>query len=210
MVQEEVFASIAGSAQMMGLLFSSDPVKNPVSAGLFETLSVMDASEVAAEWPCLNSDEAGELLKRLQDSLSSLDELAVEYRHLFVGPNKLAAPPYGSVYTDYEQVVFGETTLALRSWMRKEGVGVDGLDGAPEDHIGTMLLLLSWLVEHRPDLVETYLAEHLLTWAPHYLEELCEAAQQGFYGALGQLALRTLVGLKGELSLDVVEPRFYR
>ena len=46
------------------------------------------------------------------------EELVWEYRRLFVGPGHLPAPPWGSVYTDHECVIFGEATLALRAWMR--------------------------------------------------------------------------------------------
>ena len=133
-----------------------------------------------------------------------------EYRRLFVGPGHLPAPPWGSVYTDRECVVFGESTLALRAWMRAVGVERLADERTPEDHIGLMLALLSFLAAERPELVDDYLRDHLLTWAPHYLEALEEAAEQPFYVGLARLTRLTLVGLQRERGLTVELPRFYR
>ena len=80
----------------------------------------------------------------------------------------------------------------------------------PEDHIGLMLALLSFLAAERPELVDDYLRDHLLTWAPHYLEALEEAAEQPFYVGLARLTRLTLVGLQRERGLTVELPRFYR
>ena len=46
-----------------------------------------------------------------------------EYRRLFVGPGHLPAPPWGSVYTDRECVIFGEATLI--GIQRERGLVVD-------------------------------------------------------------------------------------
>ena len=138
------------------------------------------------------------------------EELVWEYRRLFVGPGHLPAPPWGSVYTDRECVVFGEATLALRAWMRRIGVARTTDERTPEDHIGLMLALLAYLAEERPVLKDEYLRDHLLTWAPHYLEALEEAADHPFYQGLAALTRSTLLGLQEARGLEVVTPRFYR
>lgn len=119
-------------------------------------------------------------------------------------------PPWGSVYTDREQVIFGESTLRLRSWMRQHGIARLADDRMPDDHIGLMLSLLATLTEERPELVEEYLSEHLLPWAPHYLGLLEVCAEHPFYKGLALLTKATLKGAQDELSLVVIEPRFYR
>ena len=83
-------------------------------------------------------------------------------------------------------------------------------DRMPDDHIGLMLSLLATLTEERPELVEEYLSEHLLPWAPHYLGLLEVCAEHPFYKGLALLTKATLKGAQGELSLVVIEPRFYR
>ena len=90
------------------------------------------------------------------------------------------------------------------------GIGVDNDEVAPEDHIATMLSLAAWIMRVKPAVLKEYLEKHLLTWAPHYLDELEEAAGDGFYGSLAALAALTLDGAREQLDLQIEVPRFYR
>ena len=102
-----------------------------------------------------------------------------------------------------------KSTLALRAWMRRVGVARTADERTPEDHIGLMLALLSYLAEERPDLVDEYLRDHLLTWALHYLEALEAAADHPFYQGLAALTRSTLLGLQAARGLEVTLPHFY-
>ena len=209
---EHGFQDVVWAVRLLGDLFGCDPKTSQGAPALLEALASANVEELAAQWPYVDADSALPLLREMQQGAAGdAGELARSYRHLFVGPNALAAPPYGSVYTDRDRVVFGESTLALRDWLRRVGIGVSDLDGAPEDHIGTMLALLAWMGERKPHLVDEYLVQHLLTWAPHYLEELEEASTESpFYLALAKLARMTLEGMQEERGLEVVLPRFYQ
>lgn len=194
--------------------FLNDP-RTGDAADAFAALAELDVAAAAAQWPF-----AGDEIAAVESALAAMkeglaagadhDDVVWEYRRLFVGPGHLPAPPWGSVYTDRECVVFGESTLALRAWMRAVGVERLADERTPEDHIGLMLALLSFLAAERPELVDDYLRDHLLTWAPHYLEALEEAAEQPFYVGLARLTRLTLVGLQRERGLTVELPRFYR
>ena len=126
-----------------------------------------------------------------------------------MGPGRKPAPPWGSVYTDRECVVFGASTLALRAWMREHGIERLSDAADPEDHIGYVLLLMAWVAKHRPELLVEFLGEHVLTWSSHFLEQF-EAAEHAFYRGLASLTRSTLEGIGEELSIEVVYPRFYR
>lgn len=149
-----------------------------------------------------------EVARGLADGVD--DDLTWEYRRLFVAPGPKAAPPWGSVYTDRESVVFGEATLALRQWMRARGVRRLGQEAEPEDHVGTMLSLMAWLARERPELLDEYLADHLLPWAPHFLAIVEEQAGHPFYRGLAALTRLSLEGIRANRGLRVAEPRFYR
>ena len=122
----------------------------------------------------------------------------------------MAAPPWGSVYTDRDCIICGNSTLDLRAWLRANGIEVPGADGEPEDHIGLMLLLAAWIARQRPALLREYLERHLLTWAPHFLDVVREQTRTPFFEGLALLASCSLAGLQDELSLTVETPRFYR
>ena len=194
--------------------FLNDPRAGD-AADAFAALAELDVAAAAAQWPFAGDEVAAVegALAAMKEGLAAgadHDDVVWEYRRLFVGPGHLPAPPWGSVYTDRECVVFGESTLALRAWMRAVGVERLADERTPEDHIGLMLALLSFLAAERPELVDDYLRDHLLTWAPHYLEALEEAAEQPFYVGLARLTRLTLVGLQRERGLTVELPRFYR
>ncbi len=140
----------------------------------------------------------------------NLPRLSHEYRCLFVGPNKLKAPPWGSVYTDRECVIFGESTLALNAWMRRNAIVRAGTENQPCDHIGVELALVSWLAGRKPDLLCEFLREHVLSWSYRYFEALRNAAHGGFYDALAQLSDTTLRDIQQTLLITVSFPRYYR
>ena len=129
---------------------------------------------------------------------------------MFIGPGAKPAPPWGSVYTDRECVVFGATTLELRAWMREHGVARTADEKTPEDHIGFMLALMAWLAQNQPTDLGEFLSLHFLTWAGHFLDELADAAEHPFYEGLARLTRASLDGVQKTLGLKVVTPRFYR
>ncbi len=151
-----------------------------------------------------------------------LTALLKAYRRLFKGPGHLVAPPWGSVYTDHDCVVFGESTLALRAWMRAHDIALQLDEKVPEDHIGLMLQLVATLADQRPELLDELLRDHLLTWSHHYLGLLRAAAPApegaderdaiagAFYEGLATLADVTLEGMRDARGLAVTYPRFFR
>lgn len=204
--------AIAFVGETLGPFFLQDPVKGSAEAA-FDAVAAIDPVEGGKEWPFVADARAEALLSEMKRGLSGGiddEDLVWEYRRLFIGPGKKPAPPWGSVYTDRECVVFGESTLALRRWMRECGIERTTDEKTPEDHIGLLLVLLSWLVENKPELVEEYLREHVLTWSSHFLDELSEAAEQPFYRGLALLAKESLEGMQSELELEVAYPRYYR
>ena len=208
----DVLEGIAFVGETLGPFFLQDP-KTGEAGAAFQALAALDVDAAAAEWPFAGEAEARACLALMKEGLAhgiEDDDLVWEYRRLFVGPGHLPAPPWGSVYTDRECVVFGEATLALRAWMRRIGVARTTDERTPEDHIGLMLALLAYLAEERPELTDEYLRDHLLTWAPHYLEALEAAADHPFYQGLAALTRSTLLGLQEARGLEVVTPRFYR
>ena len=208
----DVLEGIAFVGETLGPFFLQDP-KTGEAGAAFQALAALDVDAAAAEWPFADEAEARSCLALMKEGLANGiedDDLVWEYRRLFVGPAPKPAPPWGSVYTDRECVVFGESTLALRAWMRSRGIARLVDDKTPEDHIGLMLVLMAWIVRNQPADLDDYLRLHLLPWSSHFLDELTEAAKQPFYEGLARLAKASLEGIQSERALDVTYPRFYR
>ena len=202
--------AFVGSA--LAPFFLNDP-RTGDAADSFAALAELDAAAAAADWPFAETAAAEGALALIVEGLAAgadNDDLVWEYRRQFVGPGRFPAPPWGSVYTDRECVIFGESTLALRAWMRRVGIERTTDERTPEDHIGLMLAMLAFLAQNRPELVDEYLRDHLLTWAPHYLEVLEGATTHPFYRGLAQLTRASLEGMGAARELSVTLPRFYR
>lgn len=209
---DENLEAIAFVGAALAPFFLNDP-RTGDAADAFAAMAELDVDAAAAEWPFVDEGEARDALTLMRDGLAAgadHDDLVWEYRRQFVGPGRFPAPPWGSVYTDRECVIFGESTLALRAWMRARGIQRTTDERTPEDHIGLMLAMLAFLAAQRPDLVDEYAAEHLLTWAPHYLDSLEESTTHDFYRGLARLTRATLTGMGEARGLTVAVPRFYR
>ena len=133
------------------------------------------------------------------------------WQRLFIGPYALPAPPWGSVWLDRESVLFGDSTLALRQWMRENNIAFEMQQNEPEGHFGTLLLLGAWLAENgREAECEQLLAWHLLPWSTRFLSVFVDNAGHPFYAALGRLAQLTLADWRSGLLIPVAEKTLYR
>ena len=177
-------------------------------------MAALDPAAAAAEWPFAEEGEAREALGLMVAGLArgaGDDGLAWEYRACSWAPRPKPAPPWGSVYTDRECVVFGASTLELRAWMRGRGVARLGSGKDPEDHIGLMLALMAWLARNQPaDL------RRVPAGAPAHLGAALPGASwpgrpaTPSHEGLARLTASTLEGVRAERGLKVAVPRFYR
>lgn len=207
-----ILEGIAFIGETLAPFYLQDP-KTGTAGPAYAAIAALDVDAAAAEWPFVSEPCALACLGAMQEGLSDGtedDALVWEYRRLFIGPAAKPAPPWGSVYTDRECVVFGETTLALRQWMREQGIERLAGEKDPEDHIGLMLALMAWIARNKPEALDDFLTLHFFTWSTHFLDELADAADQPFFAGLAKLTKESLEGIQAALGLEVVYPRFYR
>ena len=82
---------------------------------LIESLSNLDKSK-------------GSLFSEIAESASltsDIDALRIDYSRLFIGPYRLLAPPYGSVYLENTRRIMGNSTLDVRDKYADEGLRLD-------------------------------------------------------------------------------------
>ncbi|AFJ47310.1 Tat proofreading chaperone DmsD [Shimwellia blattae] len=199
---------IAISGRVLGALFYYAPTSEEARP-LLETFRT---PEWASQWPWQDPHSlalCGQLSTALDNTTG--EPLQAAWQRLFIGPDALPAPPWGSVWLDKESVLFGDSMLALRQWMRTCGIEYQLQQQEPDDHFGTLLMLAAWLAEQgQAQQVDELLAWHLLPWSGRFLELFTEGARHPFYQALGELARQTLAHWQAELLIPVAEKKLYR
>ena len=155
------------------------------------------------------------------------DSLEFEYNRLFVGPARLIAPPYESVYRTAEHLVMGETMLDVRRAYRELDMGIRNTLKEPEDHIAIELEYLAELqkrcltaLEEQDirelrriiGLEQAFLEDHLLRWVPEFCQGIKEGSRMEFFSAMAEVLVllvkkdhEILEGLMGALDRNEEE-----
>ncbi len=127
------------------------------------------------------------------------EDLLVEYARLFVGPNKLQAPPYGSVYLEEGNHVMGYTTLAVRKMYEEAGLSLNNDVKQPDDHISLELEFMYYMIHKELEAWEKgnkeqegqwrkqqklFLVSYLAPWVPAFAERIRQGSENSFYTSL--------------------------
>lgn len=208
---ETAFHDISQWAGILGSLFYHDPTSEKGTAAV----SFVTSEEAAQAWP-FGQPEAQTHLKAMAKAVENkgLHEIHLEYNRLFIGPAKLPAPAWGSVYLDPESVIFGVETIELRQWMRENGVNMTLEEKEPEDQFGLMLMMVAFCTtseECNEPALRTLFEHHLLPWAYRFLDQFQEGAAAGLlYDELTQLARVTLQDWQQRFNLQPEHRRLFR
>jgi TorA maturation chaperone TorD len=143
--------------------------------------------------------QAADYVRQMKKDIAQLDDpqsLMIDYARLFMGPYKLLAPPYGSVYLDGEHLVMGKSTLDARQRYRKAGVAVAGDFKEAPDHIAVELEFMHFLIfneleamagQNREGVVSSlekqrsFLEDHLGLWVSEFASSVEHNAATSFY-----------------------------
>ncbi len=144
-------------------------------------------SGLLIQWPDYGA-RRDEAVTAIQQSLAMDSFTAIErdYYQLYIGPGGMTAYPWGSVYTDNENLVCGDTTREFKQFCEVRGIRFDLEHSEPEDHIGLVAAALSRLFEQASidgssrDLAEM-LADHVLPWSHRVLANSETHARTGYY-----------------------------
>lgn len=146
------------------------------------------------------------------DELKSLssEQLEQDFSVLFEGIGLMPVPPWGSVYLDKEQVLFGESNVQYRLFLKQHGIVLNSGQREPEDQFGLMLLACAYLVEQdKTDAAYELLGQHLMPWGLTYLDQLAKKAPNAFYQKLASDVSLWLKELVEQFDIQVAEKKIY-
>lgn len=173
-----------------------------------EFLTTLTQDHLFDEWP-LDGDNAAlcDGLGLLQAYCAAWDDSAIDalksdYAHLFVGPQRLAAPPWESVYRSEEHLLFGEETLQVRTLYRQYGMALPEGNRHPDDHFGLEMYFVAhlchlaiealereqWLMLNQlRDALRGFVQAHVMQWADQFLSDVGAGAATRYYQGLARL-----------------------
>ncbi|MGR5117217.1 TorD/DmsD family molecular chaperone [Vibrio astriarenae] len=168
-----------------------------------EFINAIYSEELFRDWPVAVTNETLQEGLDLIAQRPALQEATDDFADLFIGPNKLAAAPWASVYLTEEQTTFGPQTLAIRDFYAQFGVEIQTGEREPDDHIGLIFSFMAHLCELTAQQFELdqntqvcpitrFLSEHVLTWAPRMLQTMKKNATTPFYQGIAMVAEGTL------------------
>lgn len=185
-------------------LLGSCLLEDPADSGIQEIFNGLAGANLVEEWPYGNREDLADVDALFHDAYPyDFREVRQEYSIQFIGPHPRHTPCWGSVYLDRDAILFGDSTIELRKWMRGNGIEIrQGESREPEDQIGRMLLLLAWVMDNKPGLVNELLFQHLAPWFPRYFDLFEKRVGNDAYRGLAKLARISLKSLMGRCELE--------
>jgi TorA maturation chaperone TorD len=132
---------------------------------------------------------------------ADLETLKVDFSKLFIGPYKLFAAPYGSVYLDGERIIMGDSTLDVKNRYRQAGLDTSKNFKDAPDHITAELEFIYYLIFKEIESFsnsdtetaigfiqkqKSFLEDHLMVWVPEFAKNIIENAENLFYQNLAK------------------------
>jgi TorA maturation chaperone TorD len=147
----------------------------------------------------------------------AFDDLCADYTRLMLGPGKVMAPPWESVYHSAERLIFQEKTLQVRAWYQRFHLEAENLHNEPDDHIGLELAFVAHLARQALIAFEQqkqaafecllaaqrdFLREHLLKWGLQWCTLLQSQANTDFFRGIALLTRGILAELAAMMQVE--------
>ncbi|WP_165253915.1 molecular chaperone TorD family protein [Adlercreutzia sp. ZJ304] len=174
------------------------PITQTPSVGLessfWETFPNFDNEEVQKGIDkCLEfARKAG---KRKEAGEDVVENTAVEYTKLFIGPPSPSAFPWETMYQGKDiSVGFGEPTIKMQNILRDMGLEVSNSNNQYADHIGIELLALSEMCrrvnggELSLEDMKFFIDEHPRAWIGALRDKVSEVYPDGYYACILDLS----------------------
>ncbi len=211
-ILETTHNSVAGIYGLLATFFAAEPnrdllaqLQTPALRDLFTELGI----------------DLGESFYT-KDKEDLLEELAVEFTGLFIGPGRFISPHESVHHTredgDYGKL-WGADTVAVKKFIEATGLIYQSEFGGMPDHIAAELEFMQKLEERNVQAVEEndtelaqnltriknkFLSEHLLTWVPEFCKKVMTNANFPFYREIARVT-SDFLQQEGELPEQSVE-----
>ena len=160
------------------------------------------------------------LMRECCQTKSELPQISADYHNLFVGPHKLLAAPWSSVYLDASGLVFGQTALEVRRLFSEQGLAIPEGPAEPSDHVAYEWQFMAGMhgraagayeagnsegVIEAVEAARRFFEGYLDPWMQPFCAAVAEGAKTDFYRGLSEFTTG-VAELERQLLDDVSEP----
>ncbi|WP_042349439.1 TorD/DmsD family molecular chaperone [Bacillus massiliigorillae] len=211
---ETIQIILAGNTYAYNLfqnIFGNDPsmeqfeiLTNEMTKEALDIFNMQDKQEYS-----IRINELEEFARRFhKDKHAVLEQVRTEYTRLFIGPGKLPAPPWESVYRTDARLLFQESTLEIRRRYLKYQFLPAEYPRVADDHLALELDFmanlssmaekacedndfkkLNRLLEEQKD----FITNHLFKWIPEFSKKMQESSTSYLYPSMANLLNEFLV-----------------
>ena len=163
--------------------------------------------DLFADWPLKSDDNHTQTgLRLLREFFSSwkeeyLQKLEADFHRLFIGPD-IKAVPWESAWLSRDHLLFEKQTMEVRAFYRAFDLQAPALNTEPDDHLAlefAFMVHLFTLILGFADagdeskfnevikVQHTFFSEHIITWAPEFLNEIIDHAETDYYRGAAML-----------------------
>lgn len=161
---------------------------------VFDTL--IDALKIA----CPECVSSATLMKKAIKDYAPLD-LLVEYTRLFIGPAKMMAPPYSSLYFGSEYTLMNDETYWVMNFYERMGLRYDEKIKDVPDHVAIETEFLYYMIFletkafQKKDLKKAkrtwrnqseFFNKHYKKWVPEFCKKITENTKSEYYKLLAE------------------------
>ena len=179
---------------------------NSLLAPMSQTASVGLDPDFWREFPDFDDDDVAKSLagcvryakdasQRVAAGENMVQEVSVEYTHLFVGPPSPFAAPWETMYRSDTNIGFGEATVQMRALLRRAGLELKNENNQYEDHMGIELIYLSVLCRWRAEALDapaaddiasdgavfTFIETHPMAWVGAFGKRVVAECPGGYF-----------------------------
>ncbi|WP_394130848.1 molecular chaperone [Shewanella maritima] len=164
--------------------------------------------EIIEQWPNIAGDPSNEISAIITSiETDQLEVINHDFHCLFIGPGKKLVYPWGSVYTDQEGLLFGNSTQFWESFCQHNEISITPNSNEPTDHFGLMFSALSAIMssenteEVKLKQISTLLKDHFSPWGEKVLNDIHSHSKTNYYISFSILASHIINHWKNKLAL---------
>ncbi|MBR2835676.1 MAG: molecular chaperone TorD family protein [Coriobacteriales bacterium] len=192
-----ILAARTAIYNLLHAIFGGDPQERVLEAlsdgSLMQLISVFCDDGDSLQLSAQHLEEHTRALKTSDPDI--LDKLSSVYCRLFVGPGKVEAEPWESVYNEGEAMLFQKSTLDVRKAYVAQGFIPKSYPHVADDHIALELDFMRQLAKRMEETLASdsgeyevlrqasakFLSSHMLNWVPLFYAKVESAREQLIY-----------------------------